>query len=131
MRIERCCSKVKLPGGERRWRRMARHAKFRGTLRIRPFTTRSALTDTAWELGEFHPVKGIRVRIDHDHGPIHPGVEYSALATFGHELGHNILFIRGKPYGSNFTTTEAQNRDPIERACDRYSRLLVALTDKT
>jgi hypothetical protein len=129
MRIVKCCEKVRLPGGERKWLKMAGLAEFNGTINIRPFTHKSKLAPDSYELGEYRPSRSaIRVRINHTHGLNLSVKGYNPIDTLGHELGHHILRLKGRPWASNFKSVSAQSHSPVERACDRYARLLKAKT---
>lgn len=130
MDIEKCCSKTRLPGGERKWRRMAKLAGFNGTVRVVGFNKkRDSIPHNMILLGTYRPeTKTITVRIKghSKNDPTFNRGSYSPIATFGHELGHTILERRGKDMttGKDFHGNREQANDPIERACDRYSRLL-------
>ena len=130
MIIRRCCDQVSLMAGEARWRRMAARAGFHGTLKVRGFSKTKWTPGLRVTMGRMSAGgRVITVYVSHGCGEMafaHPRT-YSPLATFGHELGHFILKQRGRgEYGTLgvFSNNTEQGRDPVERACDRYSRLL-------
>jgi hypothetical protein len=132
MKLIRCCAKVRLPGTEGKWRRMAKLAGFDRTVKVRGFRT-SDIHNKRLYVGTMNMTASvITVRIEHTCGtavfPYYKPRGYNPLSTFGHELGHFILKQRGR---SEWTTrakawrdNAEQRHDPVERACDRYSRLL-------
>ena len=131
MEIVKCCASVRLPGGERKWRRMARLAKFDGTVRVRGFSKRDQEPHEMVSLGKYFWWRNlITVQIKGHCGRGVTTSRYDPLATYGHELGHSMLHARGRVVtnGRAFRDNAEQRSDPIERACDRYSRLLRAKT---
>ena len=136
MKLIRCCAKVRLPGTEGKWRRMAKLAGFDRTVKVRGFRT-SDIHNKRLYVGTMNMTASvITVRIEHTCGtavfPYYKPRGYNPLSTFGHELGHFILKQRGR---SEWTTrakawrdNAEQRHDPVERACDRYSRLLRSRT---
>ena len=135
MRIVKCCASVKLQGGERKWRHMARLVSYDGLVRVRGFRA----SDDQKVAGHNRVTVGsmsrenrvITIRVSHGCGRAefdNPRT-YSPLSTFGHELGHFILGQRGKRDWTRarpFHDNAEQRSDPVERACDRYSRILRA-----
>jgi len=109
---------------------MAKLAGFDRTVKVRGFRNSDIhrARVTVGTMGKTASV--ITIHIAHACGPMtfaNPRT-YDPLATFGHELGHFILKQRGR---SEWTTrakawrdNAEQRHDPVERACDRYSRLL-------
>ena len=130
LEVLRCCPSVKLPGGERKWRRMARIAGFDRKLLVRGFRKADRHDVNRISLGTMDANgKRIVVRINHACGwaKLSRPSAYNPLATFGHELGHFILKQRGNREWATqrvFRSDTEQGADPVERACDRYSRLL-------
>lgn len=119
---------LKLPGGERKWRRMARLAGFDGTVRVRPFR-KSDEHGRRISMGTMSPSgKVISVHINTAKIVFTSPRTYDPLSTFGHELGHYILKSRHREWATRrvFHSNAEQRSDAIERACDRYSRLLRA-----
>lgn len=109
---------------------MARLAGFGGKVKVVGFNPRRDETRHGMVLLGTYKPEGhtITVRILGHCGTNYSLSRYDPLATYGHELGHAILDARGKDIGGDkfFRTNRDQNSDPVERACDRYSRLLRA-----
>lgn len=107
---------------------MARLAHFTGTLRVREYRPSDSgwlglLVNGSMSLGG----RVITVHVNHTAPHVHGsgrGKNYDPLATFGHELGHYIMKQRGRQFARAYRSTDEYQNSPIERACDRYSRLL-------
>ena len=119
---------VKLPGGERRWRSMARLAGFDGTVKVRPFLKSDEHAHRRITMGTMSANgKVITVHINTGKIRFDNSRTYNPLSTFGHELGHFILKSRGRREWATqrvFHSNAEQRADAVERACDRYSRIL-------
>jgi len=113
---------------------MARLAKFDGTVRVREFRKSDSgwlglLVNGSMSIGGRVITVHVNHTADHVGGRGH-GKAYDPLATFGHELGHAILKQRGRQFARAYRSTDQYRNSPIERACDRYSRLLRARTSR-
>jgi len=109
---------------------MARIAGFNGTVKVRPFRRSDEHGHRRITMGTMSPNgKVITVHINTGTVSFDSPRTYNPLSTFGHELGHYILKSRGNREWATsrvFHSNAEQRTDAVERACDRYSRLLRA-----
>lgn len=129
MLISRFCGHERLPGGARRWKRLARRAKFTGTLRVFGYgvhgapgkAQRRAERDSKYfgvTLADFQP-NLIRVWLKcscqavEELPTLAEDLGDDPLASFAHELGHHMLHVRGRNWYN-------------EAAAERFGRLLLA-----
>lgn len=125
MLLVRHCAE-RLPGGIRRWVKVARRAGFDGTLYVRGFRPRDHDANGRVTLGsQFN--NRIVVRLNAPCGTATTIRPVDPLQTFAHELGHWNLQQQGRKNtnGVDFKSNTEQAKDPIERACDRYAAKLL------
>ena len=121
--IVRCCG-VRLPGGIRKWVKLARLAGFEGTLYLRGFRPHDHERNGRIVLGRQF---GNRIIVNVQAPCGHVSVQVDPLSTFAHELGHWTRQRNGlkNTNGIDFKSNTAQAKDPIEAYCDRYARRLL------
>lgn len=134
MRIIRHC-RERLPGGTRRWRRLARAADFHGALRVYGYGTvgrpaiqhrRAARTGElgGFVLGDYTNNRNlIRVWVRSPCAPVTPTITAphdDPLSVFAHELGHHRQHAAGKRYGRS-----KRARAAYEAVAERYGRWLL------
>ena len=123
--IVRHCGE-RLPGGIRKWVKVARRAGFDGTLYIRGFRSRDNEPTGRIILGtQFN--NRIIVRVQSKCGNASLARPLDPLQTFAHELGHWHRQMKGlqSTNGIDFKSNAEQAKDPIEAYCDRYAARLL------
>ena len=133
MEIRRHCSE-RLPGGERKWRKAARIAGFKGTLNV------IGLGQRRWNysemvskqrskygvtMGMYHRPNRITVFVDKSPCARAHRRTASSLETFCHELGHYRQFIKGTFQVNRPSTMKQWKANSSERGANAYGRWLM------
>lgn len=133
MEIRRHC-RERLPGGERKWRKAARIADFKGTLNV------IGLGQRRWNYSEMvskhRGTYGVTMAMYHKPNRITVFVDKSpcarahrrsttSLETFCHELGHYRQFIKGTLETKRPKTLKQWKKHSGERGANAYARWLM------